>query len=80
VGGLPWLNPTDVCGVKPEERKKIKNKKIKNFLLSVGRKRPRGAPQGRLRRMKKKKKKVFYFYFFLLGTGGLAVLREVALW
>jgi ABC-type phosphate transport system permease subunit len=27
VGGLPWLNPADVRGVKPEGRKKKKKKK-----------------------------------------------------
>jgi hypothetical protein len=34
VGGLPWLNPADVHGVKPEGRKKITIKiKIKIILL-----------------------------------------------
>jgi hypothetical protein len=32
VGGLPWLNPTDVRGVKPEGGK-IKNLNKKNLFL-----------------------------------------------
>jgi hypothetical protein len=33
VGGLPWLNPTDVRGVKPEGRKKNLKFKKKLFLF-----------------------------------------------
>jgi hypothetical protein len=38
VGGLPWLNPTDVRGVKPKERKikiKIKIKEIIRFFVEI---------------------------------------------
>jgi hypothetical protein len=52
VGGLPWLNPANVRGVKPEGPKK-------NFFFFLLLRwwRPRGAPRGRLQG-------IFIFIFF----------------
>jgi hypothetical protein len=71
VGGLPWLNPANVRGVKPEGRKnKNKNKKI-----IFRRMRPRGAPQGRLRPVGGK---FYFFIFFIFLFSSQATSRSAA--
>jgi hypothetical protein len=79
VGGLPWLNPAEFRRVKPEGPKKIKIKIKIYFILFFGpflarRRRPRGAPRGRLHKKKKfKNKKIKKFFLGRLHlVGGLA--------
>jgi hypothetical protein len=74
VGGLPWLNPTDVRGVKPEggKNKYINSiKKFKKILLGAG------GPMA-LRKVACDGKNIYkknYFYFnffpFFLSSFGL---------
>jgi hypothetical protein len=48
VGGLPWLNPADIRGVKPGGGEKKKKKKtifgFFIFIFPAGHKQPHGAP------------------------------------
>jgi hypothetical protein len=68
VGELPWLNPADVRGVKPQEGKKI----INFFFFFVGRRRPRGAPRGRLRPGGKQQQNFIYLFLnFFFPPWGL---------
>jgi hypothetical protein len=80
VGGLPWLNPAEFRGVKPEGPKKKKKTKIIIFYflflvfcwhVPARRRRPRGAPRSRLRKIKIKIKN----YFFLAVCAEQAASR-----
>jgi hypothetical protein len=73
VGGLPWLNPADVCGAKPQgDKKKKKENNNNNFLVTCDLVELRGAACAQ--------EETNFFYkllllFFCLFAGDLAELR-----